>query len=746
MILKNLHRRRGRTFLTMFGVAIGVAAIIALGALAEGLESGYLGSLGGTEADLILTDPESYDILLSAIPEETAAEVASMPEVDAASPLLQGVIRTVDTPFLFLFGHPPGSFVLDRFQIVEGRPLFAVDPNNIRGKPILLGRQAAESQDKQVGDSLRLNNSIFRVVGIYETGAPFEDNGAVLGLQDAQQLLGMARQISLLYIRLGDPATAPRLIERVGRLYPSLGLSTSEDLTQRTTLADNLRAVFWAVALLTLVIGAVGMMNTQLMSVLERTREIGVLRAVGWKKWRVLRMVLVESVVVGFLGGCLGVFIAWFSLLLLSSNATTAGTVPRLRPELVIQAFLVVFSLGVLGGLYPAYRASQLRPIEALRYEGGASSDRATQLPVGGLAIKNLWRRKGRTMLTLAAIGITIGGILTLNALLSGLLDQMTDYVSGGEIAIRQRDTASSTVSFIDETVGRRIASLPEVKNVSGSLLVANFMEELGGAFLLQGYSPREEGILSYNIVEGQRITGGRQMMLGRTMSESQGVEVGDTLQLGDSRYRVVGIFESSSGWQELGGIVALRDAQRFAGRPGKVSFLTVSLHDPDQAEAVVSRINELFPTAYASMAGEFSQELPNFRQRNQGSAAVAALAILVGGVTMMNTMLMSVHDRTREIGVLRAMGWTQKQVLALIMRESFAMGLLGGLAGLLVATSLAWTFKQIPVYGSALLFTWEIGLFVQAFVVALLLGLFGGAYPAIRSTRLQPLEALRYE
>jgi putative ABC transport system permease protein len=171
-----------------------------------------------------------------------------------------------------------------------------------------------------------------------------------------------------------------------------------------------------------------------------------------------------------------------------------------------------------------------------------------------------------------------------------------------------------------------------------------------------------------------------------------------------------------------------------------------VKMRDPAKASEVVERINAEFPEASAALSSDFVDQMPDFNTTDAMIGGISFLAIAIGGVGVLNTMLMSVFERTREIGVLRALGWRRKAILGLIMREAFWLGLLGGVAGIAFAFGFTYMISLIPLFGSALMPLWEWQMFARAIVVALSLGVVGGLYPAYRATRLLPVEALRYE
>ncbi len=749
MFIKNLLRRRARTALTILGVAIGVAAIVALGALARGIEAGYGSIISGSQADLVISQPDAFDISYSAIKEEIGPLIEGFPEVAAISPMLEGFIQLEGQPVFFVFGYSEDSFILERFEMISGVSLGAREAKRAHGRPVMIGSAAAEVLDKEVGDTLRIGSSIFRIVGVYETGDAFEDSGAVLGLKDAQEQLGRPRQVNLFYVKLKDPADKDRFIARVERQIKDVEISGAEEFADKQILTDFLKVYVWVIGGLAIVIGGVGMMNTQLMSVFERTREIGVLRAVGWSSVRVLWMIMGESLVVCLLGGAMGAGLGYLMIYYLGQASVVLGVdTVNISPDALFQAFIVVFTLGVVAGLYPAWRASRLQPVEALRYEGGSGGGKVHRLPVGGMAVQSLWQRSTRTLLTIGAIGMTVGSIMALEGIMGSFKEEFNSLMTGmdGEVMIRQADISDTSTSSVDISVGEKLAALPEIRALSGVMFAAAVLPETQGFFILWGYDPQEFAIQRYKVVEGKLLATNHQIMLGRMMADAMHKEVGDTLDLSGVRFRVVGIFESNIGWEEMGGIVTLRDCQAYAGRPNKVTMYSVKLEDPTQGREVVEMINARFPDVSAALTGEFSDQLPDWENSNAMIQGMSIMAVFVGGVGVLNTMLMAVFERTREIGVMRSLGWGRRRILGLIMNEAIWLGLLGGLAGIGLAYLLATVLGNAPMVGDYYDAEFTPILYLRAIALAVILGGLGGIYPAFRATRLQPVEALRYE
>ena len=745
MILKNLLRRKTRTFLTMAGVAIGVAAIVALGALAEGLVAGYGAFSGGSGADLLVAQADAIDIAFSAVDEEVGLTLANLAGVKEVTGVVYTFAATEGMPYFIVFGYEPDGFAIQHFKIVAGEGLTERAARH-GGRPLILGRAAADDLDKKVGDTFRLYEITYRIVGIYETGAPIEDGAAVVLLKDAQDLSKHPRQVNAFLLKLRNINDAERVRQRIEQRFSDLTATLSSDFVQEQDWLAMIQGFTQMVSLLAVLIGGVGVMNTVLMSIFERTREFGTLRAIGWRPRRILGMVLGESLALCGLGGLVGAGLGVAAVWAVKQMPFAGALLPNIFSlNLFAQAMGVALALGLVGGAYPAWRASRLLPAEAMRAESGAGT-RAVRLPFGGAALRNLWRQPTRTVLTLVGIGIAIMAMVGLGGLSDGMMHEMTAVAGKEGIHLAGMEAgASIDLSTIDQGIVKRIAALPGVEHAEGFLTGYATVGNLP-FFVVFGYHPRGWGIRDFHIVEGEPLTANRQIIIGRVAADNLGKRVGQTLRLFDTAFRIVGIYETGVPFEDGGGVISLRDAQSLFGQPHKVSFLGVRLEDPGQAEAVKRTIEERFPEVAVSQSSDFAEDVTDLQLMRSGTWAIAFLALLVGGAGMTNTMVMSVFERTREIGMLRALGWRKRRVLWMILRESLALSLLGGVVGLVAGVAVILLLNQIPFLAGFVQARFSVGLFAQALVTALVLGAIGGAYPAWRASRLRPIEALRYE
>jgi ABC-type antimicrobial peptide transport system permease subunit len=335
---------------------------------------------------------------------------------------------------------------------------------------------------------------------------------------------------------------------------------------------------------------------------------------------------------------------------------------------------------------------------------------------------------------------------MLLEGVIVGMEASMNTMVEGAEVMLRQADIADTSLSSIEERFGDRLAALPGVQSADGIIFTAIAMPDAGSFFIVFGYQPNSYAIRRFDMVEGETLSGNRQVILGRMMADALDKKIGSTIDLSGSRFKVIGIYESKVSWEEMGGVITLRDAQLLAGRPRVVTMYALTLKDPDQAKAMVARLNADYPEVQASLSTEFAEQMPDFERSGQMLNGISALAVLVGGVGVLNTMLMAVFERTREIGVLRSMGWRRRGVLSMILQEALLLGLIGGVSGIGIAIAMTAGLRTIPVWGTIVEPAWEWQVMLRAMLTALILGLVGGLYPAYRATRLQPVEALRYE
>ena len=310
------------------------------------------------------------------------------------------------------------------------------------------------------------------------------------------------------------------------------------------------------------------------------------------------------------------------------------------------------------------------------------------------------------------------------------------------ELVARQKDASDTAYSAISEKIGRQIAATPGVESVSGIVFSAMVVDEMP-FFLLFGYAPYEPAINHFKIVEGRGLQGNREIILGRKALEGMKTQIGEVIRLGEVGFRVVGVYETGISYEESAGVMSLRDAQELTGKPRQVTFYGIKVKDPAQAEAIQKQLEAALPDMSILMASTFAENLPDMKSMNVMMWGIGLLAIVVGGISMMNTMIMSVYERTREIGTLRAVGWRRRRVLGMVLKESVVLSLLGTFVGFVSAIAFLWLMQFIPVWGDFMTITLSPNLLSMTLIIALLLGAIGGVYPAWRASNLSPVEAL---
>ena len=172
----------------------------------------------------------------------------------------------------------------------------------------------------------------------------------------------------MIRVKVSKPGTEEEVAKRINLTVPGAEARSSEVMSEQVgEFLGIIEKVTWAISALAAIVGGVGITNTMLMSVIERTKEIGVFKAVGWSNSDVMRIILVEGLLLGFLGGVIGVFLGFVALIVVQDQVP--GFAGQITPLLIAEAMGFAMSLGVIGGIYPAYRAANLDPVVALKAE-----------------------------------------------------------------------------------------------------------------------------------------------------------------------------------------------------------------------------------------------------------------------------------------------------------------------------------------------------------------------------------------
>jgi putative ABC transport system permease protein len=367
LILKNLWRQKIRNLLTLLGVSIGVATILSLGLVMNGFEQSLGATIRSGKTDFTVVNAQAPAILFSVIDESKLREIEEFEGVKQAVGVLFSLARFESNPYFLLIGLAEPDLDFMGVHLIEGRTYHAGAEDEI-----LLGRTAASSAKARVGENVSISGRTFRVVGIFETGNVWEDGGAFLPRSTLQSWQRRTGELSMILVQAHSEDSAAEVARRIEEHY-AYEWVTMRSVAESEKVVKSLgimRAVSWAVSILAVGIGGIGVMNTMIMAVYERTREIGILRAVGWRRRRVLSLILGESLLIALLAAGFGFGVGVLAVQSLLLFPWVKGLIaPAYSVPLFLQSLGIALGVGFLGGLYPAYRASRITPTVALRYE-----------------------------------------------------------------------------------------------------------------------------------------------------------------------------------------------------------------------------------------------------------------------------------------------------------------------------------------------------------------------------------------
>lgn len=366
-VWKNLKRRRLRTLLTLCGIGMAIGAFVGLVGFSRGFEQGWQSMYSSSGIDIAVIQ---QTFLNTSVDEAAGAQLKALPVVAEATPMIYNVMDLTPEVNALVYGWKANSFEFQSLKVLSGGRFQDGQAE------VMLGDLLAEDLKKAVGDTLEIQGTPFKVVGIYHGGSGLEAGAVIMPLDQLQELSSMQGKVSTFHVRLRP---APRGVSaeaymkqaqaEIQAALPGLRAVPATERANNNQFVRMAQGSAWGTSLIALLIGILGIANTMAMSVFERTLEIGVLRALGWKRRQVLVVIEMEAGLLGLGGGLLGIALGWCALHVLALLPQTASIVSSAFPwVLAVEALGIAVLAGLAAGALPAWRGAKLSPVEALGY------------------------------------------------------------------------------------------------------------------------------------------------------------------------------------------------------------------------------------------------------------------------------------------------------------------------------------------------------------------------------------------
>jgi len=377
--LNNLKRRKSKMLFLVLGLLIGVATVVTLVSVTQAMHTDIQDKIDQFGANIVVT-PQADDLALSyggvtvssaaydvkELHTDDAAKIQQIPlraNIANVAPKLVGAVDVGGNKVLLVGVDFPSELRLKKWWEIVGQEPAAPDE-------VLLGYNAASRLSAMPGNTVTINGRPFKVAGTLQELGSSEDDAIFADLGAAQQVLGKPGAVSLIEVSaLCKACPVEDIVQQISEQLPDARVSAlAQAVKSRQQTVDQLTSFSLAISLVVLLIGGLVVLTTMMSAVNERTREIGIFRAIGFRRTHIARVILFEALLVSLLGGVLGWFLGMLVSTVLAPRVAQLSVGVEWNPLLALGAVALAVSIGLAGSIYPAIRAANLDPAEALRF------------------------------------------------------------------------------------------------------------------------------------------------------------------------------------------------------------------------------------------------------------------------------------------------------------------------------------------------------------------------------------------
>lgn len=364
---KNILRRKMRTFFTVIGIGVAVGAFIALVGLSRGLENAWMQALLERDTHAFAVPRGVIDVLSASIDQRMSTKMSKIEGVVSVSGELVDLVDLDSGEMIIVAGWPLESYLWQSLELASGTPPTPETPNGV-----ILGAEVAKTLGYSMGEQFDLHTMTFTLVGISKPGGVMRNQAMLVSLSALQDLNNRQGQVSTLNFKFDSGPNrqkATKILQRLRDAFPDFVFTEALDIAKNNKILSLFEAMAWGTSVIALFIGLVVIINTLLMSVMERTSEFGLLSALGWSEQRIISLIIIEANILSVLGGAVGVCFGLVGLQIVSHSPQLKGLIqPVVHLHLLVEVLIATTVLGLAGSIYPAWRANRLSPSEALRH------------------------------------------------------------------------------------------------------------------------------------------------------------------------------------------------------------------------------------------------------------------------------------------------------------------------------------------------------------------------------------------